>query len=174
MDRYLISLWYININFSIFPYPSHSCFAAKVLFTNHYTWQNFKLQFLHLVNNKYTQRSYSQDVTILIKSFSMCNGRWIVLYKYVNIWICLLTPPVHLFLVFEISSLKNQVSWTRFLVYFKLDFYCRCCLQKSSSKLAKNPVCRTWFCKLDSWQIECDMDRGSAPLIYCQKIVGVR
>ena len=35
---------------------------------------------------------------------------------------------------FEISSLKNQVRRTRFFVYFDLDFYCLCSLQKSSLK----------------------------------------
>ena len=35
---------------------------------------------------------------------------------------------------FEKSSWKNQVPRTRFLVYFKLDFYCLCSLQKSISK----------------------------------------
>ena len=35
---------------------------------------------------------------------------------------------------FKKSSLKNQAQQTGFLVYFKLDFYCLCGLQKSSSK----------------------------------------
>ena len=35
-------------------------------------------------------------------------------------------PPVDLYLIFEKSSLKNQVLQTRFLVYFELDFYCLC------------------------------------------------
>ena len=43
-------------------------------------------------------------------------------------------PPIHLHLIFEISSLKNQVWQTWCFVYFKLDFYCLCSLQKSSSK----------------------------------------
>ena len=34
-------------------------------------------------------------------------------------------PPVDLHLIFEKSSLKNKVGQTRFLVYFKLDFYCK-------------------------------------------------
>ena len=33
------------------------------------------------------------------------------------------------------SSLKNQVRQTGFLVYFELDFYCLCSLQKSILKL---------------------------------------
>ena len=44
-------------------------------------------------------------------------------------------PPVDLYLIFEKSSLKNQVLQTRFLVYFELDFYCLCSLQKSILKL---------------------------------------
>ena len=43
-------------------------------------------------------------------------------------------PPVDLYLIFEKSSLKNQVLQTGFLVYFELDFYCLCSLKKSSSK----------------------------------------
>ena len=45
------------------------------------------------------------------------------------------SPPVDLFLIIEKSSWKNQVWWTRFLVYFKLDFYSLFSLQKSISKL---------------------------------------
>ena len=44
------------------------------------------------------------------------------------------TPHIHLHLIFEISSLKNLVRWTGFFVYFKLNFYCMCSLQKSSLK----------------------------------------
>ena len=44
-------------------------------------------------------------------------------------------PSVLLYLIFEKSSLKNQVQRTGFLVYFVLDFYCLCSLQKSISKL---------------------------------------
>ena len=43
-------------------------------------------------------------------------------------------PTIHLHLIFEISSLKNQVGEPGFFVYFELDFYCLCSLQKSSSK----------------------------------------
>ena len=55
-------------------------------------------------------------------------------------------PPIHLYLIFKKSSWKNQVRRIGFLVYFQLDFYCLCSLQKSISKSmlqAKNPVCRT-------------------------------
>ena len=45
------------------------------------------------------------------------------------------TLPVDLYLIFEKSSWKSQVRRTGFLVYFKLDFYCLCSLQKSISKL---------------------------------------
>jgi hypothetical protein len=38
-------------------------------------------------------------------------------------------PPIHLHLIFEISSLKNQVRRTGFFVYFELDFYCLCSLK---------------------------------------------
>ena len=43
--------------------------------------------------------------------------------------------PVDLYLIFEKSSWKNQVWRTGFLVYFELDFYCLCGLQKSISNL---------------------------------------
>ena len=46
-----------------------------------------------------------------------------------------LLRPIHLHLIFEKSSWKNQVQQTGFLVYFELDFYCLCSLQKSISKL---------------------------------------
>ena len=42
--------------------------------------------------------------------------------------------PTHLYVIFEKLSWKNQVRGTGFLVYFKLDFYCLCRLQKSISK----------------------------------------
>ena len=45
------------------------------------------------------------------------------------------SPPVDLYLISEKSIWKNQVRQTGFLVYFKLDFYCLCSLQKSISKL---------------------------------------
>ena len=45
------------------------------------------------------------------------------------------TPPVDLYLISEKSIWKNQVRCTGILVYFKLDFYCLCSLQKSISKL---------------------------------------
>ena len=41
--------------------------------------------------------------------------------------------PVDLYLIAEKSIRKNQVQQTAFLVYFKLDLYCLCSLQKSSS-----------------------------------------
>ena len=57
-------------------------------------------------------------------------------------------PPVDLYLISEKSIWKSQVWWTGFLVYFKLDFYCLCSLQKSISKL-DFAVCRTWFLQLE-------------------------
>ena len=69
--------------------------------------------------------------------------------------------PVDLYLISEKSIWKNQLWPTGFLVYFKLDFYCLCNLQKSILKLilnwflkAKNPVCRTWFLQLDFSKIK--------------------
>ena len=41
---------------------------------------------------------------------------------------------VHLHSDFEMSSSKNLVGGPGFFVYFELDFYCLCSLQKSSSK----------------------------------------
>ena len=42
--------------------------------------------------------------------------------------------PIHLYLIFEKPSWKNPVRRTGFLVYFELDFYCLCSLQKSILK----------------------------------------
>ena len=66
-----------------------------------------------------------------------------------------LLPPVDLYLISEKSIWKNQVRQTGFLVYFELDFYCLCSLQKSVSKLifaGKNSsslklIFTTWFFK---------------------------
>ena len=55
--------------------------------------------------------------------------------------------PIGLHLIFEHLSLKNQVGRTWFFICFKLDFYCLCSLQKSSSKWTKNQVRPTWFFK---------------------------
>ena len=59
----------------------------------------------------------------------------------------LVLPPVDLYLISEKSIWKNQVWRTGFLVYFELDFYCLCSLQKSISKSifacytgSKNPI----------------------------------
>ena len=49
----------------------------------------------------------------------------------------LTSPPVDLYLIFEKLSLRNQVERTAFLVYFELDFYYLCSLQKSSLKQTK-------------------------------------
>ena len=59
---------------------------------------------------------------------------------------------LHLYFNFEKSSWKNEVWQTGFLVYFELDFFCMCSLQKIISKWflqVKNPVHGTWFFKLD-------------------------
>ena len=42
---------------------------------------------------------------------------------------------IDLYLISEKSIWKNQVGEAGFLVYFKLDFYCLCSLQKSIPKL---------------------------------------
>ena len=62
-------------------------------------------------------------------------------------------PPVDLYLISEKSIWKNQVRRTRFLVYFKLDFYCLCSLQKSILKFifagqkssSSSFIFQTWF-----------------------------
>ena len=50
----------------------------------------------------------------------------------------LLTPPVDLCLISKKSIWKNQVRRTGFLVYFELDFYSLCSLQKSISIFQKS------------------------------------
>jgi hypothetical protein len=62
---------------------------------------------------------------------------------------------LRLYLISEKSIWKNQIRWTGFLVYFKLDFYCICSLQKSISKLIfagwksslSKLIFTTWFFK---------------------------
>ena len=49
--------------------------------------------------------------------------------------VCTVLDPVDLYLISEKSIWKNQVRQTGFLVYFELDFYCLCSLQKSILKL---------------------------------------
>ena len=64
-------------------------------------------------------------------------------------------PPVDLYLIFEKSIWKNQVRRIGFFVYFELDFYSLCSLQKSIWKLIfagqksslSNLIFPTWFFK---------------------------
>ena len=56
--------------------------------------------------------------------------------------------PIHLYLIFEKSSWKTQVWQTGFLIYFKLDFYCLCSLQKISFQID--------FCRLKIQFVELD------------------
>ena len=55
--------------------------------------------------------------------------------------------------------LKNRVWKIQFdeldFLSISNDFYCLCSLQKSGLKQTKNPVCRTWFFKLDFSKIKC-------------------
>ena len=53
-------------------------------------------------------------------------------------------PPVDLYLISEDSIWKNQVRQTGFLVYYELDFYCLCSLQKSISKLIFAGLKSSW------------------------------
>ena len=53
-------------------------------------------------------------------------------------------PLADMYLISEKPIWKNQVRRTGFLVYFELDFYCLCSLQKSISKLSFP----TWFFKI--------------------------
>ena len=98
------------------------------------------------------------------------------------VWFKKNKPPVDLYLISEKSIWKNQVRQTGFLVYFKLNFYCLCDLQRvflpgGLTTIAiwewiftacvtcknqfrnwflqvKNPVHRTWFFKLDFSKIK--------------------
>ena len=83
-------------------------------------------------------------------------SRWPIHFKYKR--------TIHLYLVFwkiklEMSSWKYQVGWIGILVYFKLDFYCLCSLQISSSNSKKNRVSKSIFffrvCnKLPNWHFK--------------------
>ena len=78
------------------------------------------------------------------------------------------TPPVDLYLISEKSIWKNPVQQTGPLVYFELDLYCLCSLQKSISKLifagkkfsSSYLIFPTWFFK-----IQVQINRGSEFLI---------
>ena len=97
--------------------------------------------------------------------------RWWVnsgpLWKKMLIFASHFIRPIHLYLIFEKSSLKNQIRQTGFLVYFELDFYCLCSLQKSISKLifeskkyiSSNLIFLTWFFK-----IQVQINRGKESL----------
>ena len=70
--------------------------------------------------------------------------------------------PIHLLLIFEISSLKIQDWRSLFSVHFKLDVYCLCSLQKSILKF----VCRTWFLQLNFSKIKCRSTGGKSVIRY--------
>ena len=57
-------------------------------------------------------------------------------------------PPVDLYLISEKINLENQVQQTGFLVYFELDFYCLCSLQKINLEID--------FCMLKIQFVELD------------------
>ena len=72
---------------------------------------------------------------ILNLAFTAIQSNIQLTYSRVPFGVRGLFPPVDLYLISEKSIWKNQVRRTEFLVYFKLDFYCLCSLQKSISKL---------------------------------------
>ena len=55
------------------------------------------------------------------------------------------SPPIDLHLIFEKSSLKNQVGWTWFFVYFELTVKFKFEIDKRSS--SSNLTFQTWFFK---------------------------
>ena len=71
-----------------------------------------------------------QNVFCFFSVFKLEQGLTLLFHQFVGP-----LPPVDLYLSFESPSLKNQVRRTWFFVYFKLNFYCLCRLQKSISKL---------------------------------------
>ena len=90
---------------------------------------HFSCQFFYVVNLKWQIKNYKR------LSQSRYNRRFL-----------------HLYLISEKSSWKDQVWWTGFLVYFELDFYCLCSLQKSISKLilqTENPARWPWVFQLN-------------------------
>ena len=67
--------------------------------------------------------------------------------------------PIHLHLIFEKLSWRNQVRQTWFLFYFKIEF---CRLQqaeKTQLKLGKNPVHQTGYFKLNNYKNQVQIDR---------------
>ena len=80
---------------------------------------------------------------IILQSYSFVSQTLFIFY-YNSIPLSICTR----FLQF--SSLKYQVWWIGFLVYFKLEFYRLKQAEKSSSNWQKNPVHQTWYFTLEN------------------------
>ena len=61
--------------------------------------------------------------------------------------------------------LKNLVALDELFVFYKLDCYCLCSLQKSSSNYEKNPVHQTGNFTLENLKNPVQIDRGSGPYL---------
>ena len=81
--------------------------------------------------NVYCEKS---DLFIVKESDEYAIVPTIQLPDYHTIEVERVIPPIHLHLIFEISNLKNLVRQTGIFVYFELDFYCLCSMQKSCLK----------------------------------------
>ena len=136
---------------------------------NHYSfvWPKNKLSWMwpfYFLQQRLGHENFSKTVYIVWHRLECeCNFCWGSSKKFSNLKIQNeaqepAIPPVDLYLISEKSIWKNQDQQTGFLVYFKLNFYCLCSLQKSISKLifagwkssSSNLIFLSWLFKKSS------------------------
>ena len=106
--------------------PKRTNSIAISTFNNLFKWHDARIsRKIQVVESYFLMLSISNTDGFLVASCSIRHVR-LVLPS---------CPPVDLYLISQKSIWRNQVRQTGFLVYFKLDFYCLCSLQKSISKL---------------------------------------
>ena len=123
--RELYTLNFVNLKKGL----NHS--SLKKIGSSRVCWQNEKsvLRMQHTSTCCCCLLSFGQVSWSLHKRAYSRTPLWITLVSIqqpIQIFCC----PIHLYLIFEKSTWKNQVQQTGFLVYFELDFYCLCSLQK--------------------------------------------
>ena len=108
----------------------------------------------------------TQCVTRKVYSFQGINSKYIWLnnvtflrHSLESPILCSLYPLSSCTRFLKNFSLKYQVWWTGFLVYFKLEFYWLQQAEKSSSNLEKNPFHQTWYFKLVNCKNQVQIDR---------------
>ena len=115
-----------------------------------------------LFSKKWTQFLSAPQLHTPFKKGSYFLQSWSLFVKNLhNIWYwkikCLKITVTPYPSVLDFWKIKLEKSWrTEFLVYFELDFYCLCSLQKSILKLilkssSSNLIFQTWFVKKYRW-----------------------